>query len=137
MAVRARRKDERLGVRSDAGFTLIELVVAMMLLTVGVLSVSQVLVQSVSMQTAISLRETALDVARSYMEEVKVRDPSTLVSEATVTVNEVGVASVSGLFTRTLTVESVAPHLVEVTVTVTSPRSSGIELVTIVWDGVV
>jgi len=126
----------RLG-RSDAGFTLVSLIVALVLLSVGVLAVSTTLTQSVSMQTIISLRKTALDVAGAYMEDVKSRDPLSLASEAEVRVDAVGDENAYGLFTRTLTVESIGTHLMRVTVTVTAPRSAPVELVTLVWDGVV
>ncbi len=121
--------------RPAAGFGLISVLVAIVLLSVGVLSISQVLTQSVSMQTIMSIRTTALDVARAYMEEVKSRDPLTLVSEAEVRVNERGELDSNGVFTRELTVTSVDLHLNEITVIVTTPRSSPISLVTWIYDG--
>jgi len=123
--------------RADAGFTMLSLIVSIVLLSVGVLAVSQTLTQSVAMQTVISLRKSALDVATAYMEEVKSRDPLTLDSESEVRVDEVGDLSTAGRFTRVLTVEPISQHLKRVTVSVTAPRSSPVELTTVVWDGVV
>ncbi len=122
--------------RPDAGMGLISVMVALTLLSVGILSLTQVLTQSVSMQTVTSQRTTALDVARSYMEQVKGRDPLTLASESAVQVNERGELDGSGVFTRQLVVVSVSLHLDEVTVIVTLPRSNPIELVTWIYDGV-
>jgi len=122
--------------RPDAGMGLISVMVALTLLSVGILSLTQVLTQSVSMQTVTSQRTTALDVARSYMEQVKGRDPLTLASESAVQVNERGELDGSGVFTRELVVVSVSLHLDEVTVIVTLPRSNPIELVTWIYDGV-
>ncbi len=122
--------------RPDAGMGLISVIVALTLLSVGILSLTQVLTQSVSMQTVTSQRTTALDVARSYMEQVKGRDPLTLVTESAVQVNERGELDGSGVFTRELTIVSVSLHLVEATVTVTLPRSNPIQLVTWIYDGV-
>ncbi len=122
--------------RPDAGMGLISVIVALTLLSVGILSLTQVLTQSVSMQTVTSQRTTALDVARSYMEQVKGRDPLTLVTEPAVQVNERGELDGSGVFTRELTIVSVSLHLVEATVIVTLPRSNPIELVTWIYDGV-
>lgn len=122
--------------RPDAGMGLISVIVALTLLSVGILSLTQVLTQSVSMQTVTSQRTTALDVARSYMEQVKGRDPLTLVTESAVQVNERGELDGSGVFTRELTIVSVSLHLVEATVIVTLPRSNPIELVTWIYDGV-
>ena len=131
-----RKKNGQIVRRSDAGFTLLSLSVAIMLLSVGLLSISQLLTQSASMQTQISLRKSALDVARSYLEEVKIRDALTLASEGEVRVNEVGEEALTGRFTRSLTVESVSTHMMLVRVTVTSPRASPVEIVTYIWDGV-
>ncbi len=130
------QKHELAVQRPDAGFGLISVMVAIVLLSIGVMSVSQVLTQSVTMQTIVAMRTTGLDIARSYMEEVKGRDPLTLVSETEVRVNERGEADSSGDFTRELMVASVSLHLDEVTVIVTLPRSNPIRLLTWVYDGV-
>ncbi len=122
--------------RPEAGFGMISLMVALVLLSVGVLSISQVLTQSVVMHTIIALRITALDVARSYMEEVKSRDPLTLASEAAVQVNDRGELDESGAFTREVQVISVGLHLDQISVIVTTPRTSPVTLVTWVYDGV-
>lgn len=135
MAMMTTQKYELTVQRPTAGFGLISVLVAIVLLSVGVLSISQVLTQSVSMQTIMSIRTTALDVARAYMEDVKSRDPLTLVSEAAVRVNDKGVEDSDGIFTRELVVTSVALHLDEITVIVTTPRSSPISLVTWIYDG--
>ena len=131
-------RDPALTGRSDGGFTLVSLVVAIVLLSVGVLSISQLLAQSVSMQTSIELRTTALDVGRSYMEEVRIRNPLTLATEDPVTVDEAGVEDVDGIFTRSLTVTEVEDHLLQVTVTV-DPRgtASPVVLTTLLWDGLI
>lgn len=135
MAMTTQQKYELTVQRPVAGFGLISVLVAIVLLSVGVLSISQVLTQSVSMQTIMSVRTTALDVARAYMEDVKSRDPLTLMSEAAVRVNERGELDSNGVFTRELVVTSVALHLDEITVIVTTPRSSPISLVTWIYDG--
>lgn len=135
MAMMTTQKYELTVQRPAAGFGLISVLVAIVLLSVGVLSISQVLTQSVSMQTIMSIRTTALDLARAYMEDVKSRDPLTLVSEAAVRVNDKGVEDSNGIFTRELVVTSVALHLDEITVIVTTPRSSPISLVTWIYDG--
>ena len=122
--------------RHDAGFGLVSVMVAIVLLSVGVLSLSQVLTQSVAMQTVIGSRTTGLDVARSYMEEVRGLDPLLVEAEPAVRVNESGEEDSNGLFTRELTVETVSLHLVEATVIVTLPRSNPIRLVTWIYDGV-
>ncbi len=122
--------------RPDAGMSLISVLVAIILLSIGVTSVSQVLTQSVTMQTVTAMRTTGLDVARSYMEEVKGRDPLTLVSESQVRVNERGEVDSNGPFARELTITAVDLHLAEATVVITLPLSNPIRLVTWIYDGV-
>ena len=131
------RQGHELSVRrSDAGFGLVSVMVAIVLLSVGVLSLSQLLTQSVSMQTIIASRTTALDVARSYMEEVRGLDPLLVATTPEVRVNERGDEDANGLFTRELIITAVSLHLVEATVIVTLPRSNPIRLVTWIYDGV-
>ena len=122
--------------RPAAGFGLISVLVAIVLLSVGVLSISGVLTQSVSMQTTMSVRTTALNIARGYIEDVKSRDPLTLVAEAAVRVNDRRELDSGGVFTRELTVTTISLHLNEITVIVTTPRSSPISLLTWIYDGV-
>ena len=122
--------------RPDAGMSLISVMVAIILLSIGVTSVSQVLTQSVAMQTIVAMRTTGLDVARSYMEEVRGRDPLTVTAEAEVRVNERGELDSEGRFLRELTIQTVDLHLVEAIVIVTLPRSNPIRLVTWIYDGV-
>ena len=122
--------------RPDAGMSLISVMVAIILLSIGVTSVSQVLTQSVAMQTIVAMRTTGLDVARSYMEEVRGRDPLTVTAEAEVRVNDRGEVDSNGRFLRELTIQTVDLHLVEAVVIVTLPRSNAIRLVTWIYDGV-
>jgi type IV pilus assembly protein PilV len=136
MAMMAQQKRELAVGRPDAGVGLISVMVAIVLLSIGVMSVSQVLTQAVTMQTIVAMRTTGLDIARSYMEEVKGRDPLTLVSESAVRVNHQGEEDSTGLFTREITVASVDLHLDEVVVIVTLPRSKPIRLLTWIYDGV-
>ncbi len=134
--MRWQQKHELRVRRPDAGFTLISVMVAIILLSIGITSVSQVLTQSVAMQTIVGMRTTGLDVARSYMEEVRGRDPLTLTSESEVRVNDRGEVDSDGRFLRELTIQTVDLHLVEATVIVTLPRSNPIRLVTWIYDGV-
>ena len=134
--MKTRSKHELSVHRRDAGFGLVSVMVAIVLLSVGVLSLSQLLTQSVSMQTIIASRTTGLDVARSYMEEVRGLDPLLVQAVPPLRVNELGEADSNGLFTRELTITTVSLHLVEATVIVTMPRSNPIRLVTWIYDGV-
>ncbi len=131
-----RQRHEVSVLRPDAGFGLVSVMVAIVLLSIGVLSLSQLLTQSVVMQTIVATRTMGLDVARSYMEEVKGLDPLTVAAQPEVRVNERGEDDANGLFTRELIVTMVSLHLIEATVIVTLPRSNPITLVTWIYDGV-
>ena len=98
----AKQKYESTGQRPDSGMSLISVVVAIVLLSVGITSVSQVLTQSVSMQTIIGARTTGLDLARTYMEIVKGRDPLTVAAEAQVRVNEAGIIDTEGAISTSI-----------------------------------
>lgn len=121
--------------RRDAGYGLVGVIVALVLLSVGVLSVSNVLTQSIAMQTISSQRTIALSIARTTMEDIRALDPTTVVAQSQVTVDELGVADVSGVFTREVTVTNAGSNLIEVTVIVTAPRSNPIRLVTWIFNG--
>jgi hypothetical protein len=121
--------------RSDAGFGMVGVIVAMMMLSVGILSMSGVLTQSVGMQTISAQRTSALTIAQTTMEVIRGMDPTTVVAQAAVAVNEDGIPDAAGVFTREVTIGDPGRNLIEVTVIVTAPRSRPIRLVTWIYDG--
>ena len=121
--------------RSDAGYSLVAVIVALVLLSVGIVSLSSVMTQSVVMQTMAAMRTSAAYVATAYMEDVRGRDPATLASESAVSVDEQGLPDVNGVFTRELIIGDAGRNLISVTVRVTSPRTSPVTLVTWIYDG--
>ena len=133
--LRANMREQPRLHRADGGFSLVSVVVALVLLSVGVLSLSNVMTQSVTMQTLAATRTTALYVAQTHMEDVRSRDPLTLVSEAVVQVDGEGNADINGVFSREVTVTDIGGNLLEVVVIVTTPRSNPIRLVTWIYDG--
>lgn len=120
--------------RPDAGYSLISVLVAIILLVVGVISLSNVMTQSLSMQTIQATRTSALYIAQTYMEDLKSRDPTVLASEAAVAVDAEGNPDANGVFTREVTIATLPRNLINVTVIVTTPRSDPIRLVTWVYD---
>ncbi|MEE8135102.1 MAG: hypothetical protein V3T56_08585 [Gemmatimonadales bacterium] len=110
------------------------MLVAIVLLTVGVVALMRTTGEIVEGYGTTSIRTTALSIARGYLEELRTRDPATLVTEAAVTVNDSGVADVNGNFSRSVTVTSPQGNLRQVVVTVNFPRAARpIELVTLVF----
>jgi len=121
--------------RSDAGAGLVGVIVAMVLLSVGVLSVSSALTQSLAMQTITDQRTSALSIARAKMEDIRAMAPEDVIAESVASVNEYGVPDVNGVFTLEVTIGDPGRNLLSVTVIVTAPRSNPIQLVTWIYDG--
>ncbi len=123
-----------MGIKNQRGYSLVSMLVAIVLLTVGVVALMRTTGEIVEGYGTTSIRTTALSIARGYLEELRTRDPATLVTEAAVTVNDSGVADVNGNFSRSVTVTSPQGNLRQVVVTVNFPRAARpIELVTLVF----
>ena len=120
--------------RADAGYTLISVLMAMFLLVVGTLSVSNLLTQTVALQTMSSVRTTGLDVARDYMEYLKSLPPWEIEAVDALAVNETAQPDPDGVFTVRVDVEKAAAKLKQITVVVTTPRTNPVELVTLIYD---
>ncbi len=109
--------------QKEAGFTIIELAVALTLLAVAVFALAQLSLVSVNAQTRASLRTTAASLAKSYMEEIKTRDPSTLADESALAINEWGDSDSMAVFSRALEIDSLAANLTRVKVVIKYPQS--------------
>jgi type II secretory pathway pseudopilin PulG len=123
--------------RPRAGFTLISVLIALALLTVGLLALTRTQVAIASTQADEGWRTAALMAARTYMEEVRARDPWDLESEPETVLDGTGnVAGGSGPLRRTLDVAEQAGNLLRVRVRVASTRQTApVELVTYIYRG--
>lgn len=122
--------------RAEGGFTLISVMIALVMLTVGLLALAKVQTSLVRTQRDTALREIALSVARSYTEELRSRDPWTLASEGPVKVDLRGQASAAGPLTRSTSVVPDAGNLVRVTVQVDYPgQSQPVQIITMAYRG--
>lgn len=106
---------------------MVSVLVAIVLLSAGVVVMSSSSLFMASVETDARTRSTASSIAMSYMEQLKTRERSELDSEAAVQVNERGVEDANGSFTREVTVE---PELsvvdaVQLAVTVIYPGALG------------
>ncbi len=125
----------------EAGFGLVSLLVAMVLLAVGVVALSTSSAFLVSLQTDAAVRSTATSIAVTYMEEVKRRPPGALASEGPTAVDETGQPDPAGRFVRTLTIQDdpATPDVVQATVQVRYPTGFGgsgrVELITVIYTG--
>jgi Tfp pilus assembly protein PilV len=116
--------------------------IAMVLLGIAVTALSSAGVYVVAMQTDSQVRSAATAIASSYLEQVKTREPTQVVSESTVKINEDGVDDNTGPFSRSVEVtdEAGLENTKRVTVKVEyrsgRGRTGTVELVTILYEGV-
>lgn len=120
--------------RDQAGFTLVGVLVAIVIVSLGLSAILSAQVMAYGMQTTANLRTTAVEIARAHMEVVKTRDPLTLVAEAKEAVNETGAPDAAGAYAREVTVGPGGDGLKEIRVLVDYPRSrKPVELVTLIY----
>ncbi len=110
--------------RTRRGFTIVSMLVAIILLAVGLTSLATASGNTIKMQTLAQNRTSAIAIARSYMEEVRTRDPWTLQTESPVKLNSDGQSATTGAFTRTMTVAVSRQNLIRIDVAVDYPRST-------------
>jgi Tfp pilus assembly protein PilV len=131
-AARPRGKARRL----RAGYSLVAVLVAMTLLVVGLMSLAGANVSTTRFQGLAQNRTHAIIIARGYLEELRMRDPWSVTSEAATTVGPDGTPVAGGAFTRTVVVTELRTNLLEATVSVTYPQgASPITLATRVFRG--
>ena len=106
------------------GFTVVSMLVAIILLAVGMTSLATANGSTIKMQTLAQNRTNAIAIARSFMEEVRTRDPWTLVSETGVTLNADGQAAATGAYVRTMDVVVTRQNLLQISVSVAYPRGT-------------
>lgn len=123
------------GVRLQRGFTLVSVLIAVVLLTIGVLAVGRTQIMLMGSQNTSAQRTAALEVARTYMEIVRGRAGASLATEPTVNVRLDGTVDPNGPLTRSLVVVPEADNLFRVTVEVGFPRGTApVQLITFVYN---
>jgi len=100
------------------------MLVAIILLAVGMTSLATASGNTIKMQTLAQNRTNAIAIGRSFMEEVRTRDPWTLVSETGVRLNADGQAASTGAYVRTMEVAVTRQNLLQINVTVAYPRAT-------------
>lgn len=120
--------------RQERGFTLVSVLIAIVLLTVGLMALARTQSLLVSTQATVATRSTALAIAQGYTEMIRSRDPATLATEAAVAVDDQGQPSVQGQFSRSTVVTNDAANLLRITVQVDYPRERmPIQIVTLIF----
>lgn len=119
-----------------AGFALLAVMVAVVLLATGVMAIGASNTARIRTQTLSTSRTAALNVARTYLENIRGRDPWSLASESAVRVDGSGTPNPSGEFTRELVVTVIQTNLVQLEVIVTTARiTAPVRLITSAYRG--
>lgn len=109
--------------RARRGFTIINVLVGIVLLVAGVMALGKSNAETLRGQSLAQNRTNALAIARSYLEEVRTRDPWSLSTESAVMVGPDGVPNSIGKFKRQMTVVEERGNLVRLAVEVDFPRA--------------
>ena len=121
-------------LRDEQGFTLISVLVAVVMLAFGLMALAKTQSILMAAETGVANRSAALGVASGYLEQLRSRDPATLVSETAVAVDAEGQPAAGGPYYRSTVVTLDQPNLLRVRVLVTFTRASApIELITLIY----
>jgi type IV pilus modification protein PilV len=117
----------------EAGFTLISVLIAMVILSVGILALGRTQSMLIRAQAVSADRGVALGIARNYVEEVRSRT-AIPASEGAVAVDETGTAVNGGHYSRSLQVTDLGNNLYQAVCSVTFPRGpQPVQLVTLIY----
>lgn len=120
--------------RANGGYTLIGILVAIIVVSVGLTAILSAQVNATTMQRSSGLRTTSVEIARTYMETLKAKDPRVIVEETDIRVNESGTVSATGNYLRSVSLDPGGDGLKKVTVSVTYPGGrKAVELVTLLY----
>ena len=123
-------------IKRNDGFTIISVLVAIVMLSFGILALSRTGTMAMSAQNAAGLRTTALAIARGHMELVRSRPAIEVISESPVQVDRRGAPASEGRFTRSVEVSTVRHNLKQIKVIVAFPRGAApVELLTLAYVG--
>jgi type II secretion system protein I len=109
-------------MRNERGFTLLSVLLAVSMLTIGLLALARTQAILTSSEAGVSNRAIALAIATDRLEQLRASDPQTLASEPAATVDANGNVSAGGAYQRSVTVTLDAANLLRLTVVVTYPR---------------
>ena len=118
------------------GFTLVSLIVAIILLAVGLSALASANAGTIQLQTLAQNRTNAIAIGRSYLEQVRTRDPWLLKTEPAIRLGAEGTPETDGAYVRTMTVTEARQNLVKIDVQVDYPRAqTPVLLTTLLFRG--
>lgn len=125
---------------NNRGSSLVSVIVALTLLSIGISTLVRSSAYSISVRAGSSNRASAVYIADTYLEQLKVRFDSLIVSETSVLVDRRGDVDPSGVFLRSVDIDrSIATDLIKTIVTVEYPWTNGrrnsVEITTFIYKG--
>lgn len=126
---------------SRQGFTLVDVLIALVLMGIGAATLASSSMFVLAMRTEASVRSTATGLAAAYLEEIKTRDLSQLESEEPVRLNEAGQNDENGAFVRVVTVtpeervDDTSRVIIEVRYRSGAGRTRAVRLETVIFQG--
>ena len=118
---------------SEAGFTLISVILAVAILSIGIMALGRSQTLLIRAQAVSAQRDIALGIARNYVEEVRSRT-AVPASEGATAVDETGTATGGGKYQRSLTIADLGNNLYQATCNVTYPRGpQPVQIVTLIY----
>jgi Tfp pilus assembly protein PilV len=101
------------------------MLVAVVLLTVGVLALAQANAATLRVGSQSANRGVALAIARAHVEVLRSRDPWTVAPEAALRVDGNGAPASDGAYTREVRVDVLRQNLIRLEVQVSYPNATG------------
>ena len=112
--------------RDRRGISLISVMVALILISIGLLALVRVSAYTIGARHGTSARSTATHIAGTYLEEVKMWDDSLIVNGLGVIVDGEGMPTSGGAYVRSLGINRTAlPNVIKAKVIVEYPWASG------------
>ena len=125
---------------NSRGSSLVAVILALSLVTVGLTALMKTSAYTIGIRAGSSRRATAMYIADTYLEQLKIRSDSLIVAESPISVDSRGTIDSYGIYSRSLTVDrSIAPNLIKTTVTVEYRWAMGqlrsVQLTTFIYKG--
>lgn len=115
------------------GFTLISVIVAIVLLSVGIMALASAQFTAVR-QARIEIQRTqAIQLVSAYAEEVRARNPWTLTNEGPTAIDSTGTVNAQGTFTRRVIVTDENQQLLRAVITVQPTGSKAVKVETLIF----
>jgi Tfp pilus assembly protein PilV len=109
-------------MKNERGFTLISVLLAVGMLTFGLLALARTQAILTGAENGVSNRGIALAIAADRLEQLRGVDPNTLAAEPATNVDARGVPSASGPYQRSVSVTLDQANLLRLVVSVTYPK---------------